>query len=106
MHRGLRRTHVRGVRRREPRRARRARGAGPCVRCAIASTAARGGRERLVMTLTERVLVLKGADLLKDVGPRHLLGLADLAREVSFTSGDLIFREEDPAETLYMVVEG
>jgi len=30
-----------------------------------------------MLTPVERVLILKGADLLKDVGPRHLLGLAD-----------------------------
>src|SRR5690349_25105957 len=35
-----------------------------------------------MLTPVERVLILKGVDLLKDVGPRHLLGLANVAREV------------------------
>ena len=31
-----------------------------------------------MLTPVERVLVLKGADLLRDVGPRHLLALANV----------------------------
>jgi len=59
-----------------------------------------------VLTVVERVLILKGADLFSDVGPRHLLGLADVAREVEISKGDMIYKEEDPADALYMVVEG
>lgn len=59
-----------------------------------------------MLSPVERVLILKGADLLKDVGPRHLLGLADVAREVDIASGDVIYRAEDPADALYLVVEG
>ncbi|HET6373220.1 MAG TPA: Crp/Fnr family transcriptional regulator [Candidatus Polarisedimenticolia bacterium] len=58
------------------------------------------------MTPVERVLILKGADLLKDVGPRHLLGLAEVAREVEISKGDRLYDEGDPADALYMVVEG
>jgi CRP-like cAMP-binding protein len=54
----------------------------------------------------ERVLILKGADLLKDVGPRHLLGLAEVAREIEISKGETLYNEEDPADALYMVVEG
>ncbi len=59
-----------------------------------------------MLTTVERVLVLRYADLLKDVGPRHLLALAELAHEVEITVGDTIFGEEDPADVLYIVVEG
>jgi cyclic nucleotide-binding protein len=59
-----------------------------------------------VLTAVERVLILRGADLLRDVGPRHLLGLANVAREVEISKGDTIYKEEDPADALYMVVEG
>ena len=59
-----------------------------------------------MLTPVERVLVLKGADLLKDVGPRHLLGLANVAREVEIFQGDRIYEEDDPADALYIVVEG
>jgi hypothetical protein len=59
-----------------------------------------------VLTPVERVLILKGADLLKDVGPRHLLGLAEVAREIEITEGDTLYQEEDAADALYLVVEG
>jgi hypothetical protein len=59
-----------------------------------------------MLTPVERVLVLKGADLLKDVGPRHLLGLANVAREIEIFQGERIYDETDPADALYIVVEG
>lgn len=59
-----------------------------------------------MLTPVERVLILKNADLLSDVGPRHLLGLAEAAREVEISKGDRIYKAEDAADALYMVVEG
>ncbi len=59
-----------------------------------------------MLTAVERVLTLKRADLLSDVGPRHLLGLAEVAREVEIVKGDMIYNAEDPADALYIVVEG
>jgi signal-transduction protein with cAMP-binding, CBS, and nucleotidyltransferase domain len=59
-----------------------------------------------VLTAVERVLILKGADLLRGVGPRHLLGLANVLREVPIYSGDTIYLETDLADALYLVVEG
>lgn len=59
-----------------------------------------------MMTPVERVLVLKNADLLKDAGPRHLLALAERSAEVEIWKGDTLYREEDPADALYMVVDG
>jgi hypothetical protein len=59
-----------------------------------------------MLTPVERVLILRGADLLKDVGPRHLLGLAKVAREIEIVAGDTIYDEGDPSDALYMVVEG
>jgi len=59
-----------------------------------------------MLTAVERVLVLRYADMLKDVGPSHLLALADLAHEVEVTTGDTIYGEDDPADVLYIVVQG
>jgi CRP-like cAMP-binding protein len=59
-----------------------------------------------VLTPVERVLILKGADLLKELGPRHLLDLAEVAREVEISKGETLYGEDDPADALYMVVEG
>ena len=59
-----------------------------------------------MLTPVERVLILKSADLLKDVGPRRLLELAEVAREIEISKGETIYKEDDPADVLYMVVEG
>jgi len=59
-----------------------------------------------VLTPVERVLILKGADLLKDVAPRHLQGLAEVAREIEISKGDVLYEEGDRADALYLVVEG
>ncbi len=59
-----------------------------------------------MLSPVERVLILKGADLLRGVGPRHLLGLANVCREIPMYRGDTIYLETDSADALYMVVEG
>jgi CRP-like cAMP-binding protein len=59
-----------------------------------------------VLTAVERVVILKGADLLSDVGPRRLVALAEAAREVEIFAGDTIYAEDDLADALYTLVEG
>jgi CRP-like cAMP-binding protein len=59
-----------------------------------------------MLTPVERVLILKSADLLKDVGPRRLVDLAAVAHELEISKGETIYVEEDLADALYMVVEG
>ena len=59
-----------------------------------------------MLTAVERVLILKGADLLAGIRPRHLLGLAHLAQEIEITRGQTLYREDDTADVLYLVVEG
>jgi hypothetical protein len=59
-----------------------------------------------MLTPVERVMILKGADLLKDVGPRRLIRLAEVAREIEISKGETIYKEEDLGDALYMVVEG
>jgi CRP-like cAMP-binding protein len=59
-----------------------------------------------MLTAVERVSILRGADLLNEVGPRRLLVLADVVREVEIVKGDTIYKDDDPADALYMVVEG
>jgi signal-transduction protein with cAMP-binding, CBS, and nucleotidyltransferase domain len=59
-----------------------------------------------VLTPVERVLILKGADLLSDLGPRQLLRLAEVAREVEIERDERIYGENDLADAMYLVVEG
>jgi CRP-like cAMP-binding protein len=58
------------------------------------------------MTTVERVLTLKQIDLLEPAGPRHLLALADLVREVEMAPGQTIYGETDLADAIYVVFKG
>jgi CRP-like cAMP-binding protein len=58
------------------------------------------------MTTVERVLTLKQIDLLESAGPRHLLALADLVREVETWKGQAIYGEADLADAIYVVFKG
>lgn len=59
-----------------------------------------------MLTPVERVLALRNIDLLAQVGPRQILGLADLVREIELWQGQVIFSETDQADAIYVVVEG
>jgi len=58
------------------------------------------------VTTVEKVLTLKQIDLLQTAGPRHLLALADLVREVDMTAGQTIYNESDLADAIYVVHQG
>lgn len=58
------------------------------------------------MTTVERVLTLKQIDLLETAGPRQLLALAELVREVEMTAGEAIYGEADLADAIYVVNRG
>jgi len=59
-----------------------------------------------MLTPVERVLALRNIDLLAQVGPRQILGLAGLVREIELWQGQVIFTETDRADAIYVVVEG
>ena len=50
--------------------------------------------------------VLRGVHFLEGVAEEHLERLAELAEVVEFDEGILIFREGDPASTIYLIVKG
>ena len=58
------------------------------------------------MTTVERVLTLKQIDLLETAGPRQLLALAELVREIEMTAGQTIYGEADLADAIYVVHQG
>ena len=60
----------------------------------------------MMLTPIEKVLTLKNIDLLANVGPRHLLVLAEVVREVEMWKDQVIYGPSDPADALYVVVEG
>ena len=58
------------------------------------------------MTLVDRVVVLKTIDAFKGVPAAHLARVAQVARERSFGPGELLFREGEPAEALFVLLRG
>lgn len=50
--------------------------------------------------------VLRGVHFLDGIAEEHLERLAELAQVVNFDEGNLIFREGDPASTIYLIVKG
>ena len=57
-----------------------------------------------MLTPVERVMSLKSIDLLANVGPRHLIKLAGVAREVPMWKAQAIYEERDLSEAIYVVV--
>src|SRR5262245_28660987 len=58
------------------------------------------------MTIIERVLLLQGVDLFKEVTTEQLSFIAAIAREIEAIPGTELYREKDPADGLYLVVSG
>jgi len=50
--------------------------------------------------------VLRKSDLFEGLGDEELLEIARLAREEKYDAGSVVFRENDPANYLYIVREG
>ena len=49
---------------------------------------------------------LRGIKFFHDIGDEHLERFAELARPVDFPSHDVIFREQDKAKNVYLIVSG
>jgi CRP/FNR family cyclic AMP-dependent transcriptional regulator len=50
--------------------------------------------------------IIAGHRLFKDLAPRYLALLADVAMFKEFPAGEVIFREGDPANRFYLILEG
>ncbi|MBD3258286.1 cyclic nucleotide-binding domain-containing protein [candidate division GN15 bacterium] len=58
------------------------------------------------MTIMEKVLALHDVDLFGLMDTEELSILATIAEEDQFDSHDELFRKDDPAESLYLVLSG
>lgn len=54
----------------------------------------------------EKVFLIEGVDIFRSSDVDDLTALAAIAREKRFETGEVIYREGDPGETLYVIVEG
>jgi CRP-like cAMP-binding protein len=59
-----------------------------------------------MLTTIEKVLLLHGFKVFLDTEIEHLAKIAALAHEVRFEKGDVIFKEGDPIDAVYILVEG
>ena len=58
------------------------------------------------MTIVEKVLALQDVDLFSQVSTDALAHLAAIAQEETYETNDVIFRENDAADTLHLVLSG
>lgn len=59
-----------------------------------------------MLTIIEKVMALQDVDVFSEVSTEQLSHLAAIAEEVTFTEGDVIFKETDPSDSMYLVLEG
>jgi CRP/FNR family transcriptional regulator, cyclic AMP receptor protein len=58
------------------------------------------------LSTIERVLFLKGAELFHQIPAEDLVPVALVAQEVSFDTGDILIRQGDLGDCLYIIVDG
>ena len=76
---------------------------GPRTRGVLAK---RGDSDMAPMAQIEMMVFLQGVDLFAHCNAEEVLRLAAIANEQHFEKGEVIFRRDDPADSLYCVVEG
>jgi CRP-like cAMP-binding protein len=58
------------------------------------------------MTIVERVLLLEGIELFKEVTTEQLSFIAAIGREIEVLAGTVLYSENDPADGLYVLISG
>jgi CRP-like cAMP-binding protein len=58
------------------------------------------------MTIIERVLLLQNIELFADVTTEQLSYIAAIGKEIEVDSGKVLYRENDVADGLYLVISG
>lgn len=59
-----------------------------------------------MLTTIEKVMSLQNVDIFSEVSTEHLSHLALIAQEVSYQAGEILYRELDPPQAMYLVLEG
>jgi len=54
----------------------------------------------------EKVILLQDVDVFAEVPTENLAVLAAIADEISLLEGDTLYRQHDPADALYLVLDG
>jgi CRP-like cAMP-binding protein len=59
-----------------------------------------------MITTVEKVLFLKSVDLFRGLAGEELATIAEIAEEQPFAAGEPVLAEGEPADALYLVLEG
>ncbi|MEE8577528.1 MAG: cyclic nucleotide-binding domain-containing protein, partial [candidate division Zixibacteria bacterium] len=59
-----------------------------------------------MLTVIEKVIFLQNVDVFDHVPTEQLAYLAAVAEEVTYEAGTDVFKEDDPSDSLYLILEG
>ncbi|MCP4704781.1 MAG: cyclic nucleotide-binding domain-containing protein [candidate division Zixibacteria bacterium] len=59
-----------------------------------------------MLTIIEKVIFLQNIDLFSEVPTEQLASMATIAEEVSFLKGDIVYKENDHSDSLYIIMRG
>ena len=59
-----------------------------------------------MLTTIEKVMALQNVDIFSEVSTEQLSHLALIAQDISCVAGDVLYRESDPPQAMYLVLEG
>ncbi len=59
-----------------------------------------------MLPVIEKFIFLQNVDVFSDVSTEQLAYLAAIVEEVSLPRGETIYKEQDPSDALYLVLEG
>ena len=59
-----------------------------------------------MLTVVEKVVFLQNVDIFEKVPAEQLSYIAAIAEEVKYSKGDVIFKENEPSDSLYLVIDG
>ncbi len=59
-----------------------------------------------MLTVIEKVIFLQNVDVFSEVPTEHLAHMAAVAEEVSYEAGEILYRQDDSSDALFLVLEG
>jgi hypothetical protein len=58
------------------------------------------------ITISDKILHLKGIEIFEDLSVNELAAIASVTDEISALSSEVVIKEGEPGDTMYMVIEG
>lgn len=59
-----------------------------------------------MLTTVEKVLLLQGVDIFEHTSTEDLSHIAAIAEEIDYQADDVIFKEDDISDSMYVVIDG